>query len=391
MAVMGCDDGDDGGGVLITLDATVEVDQGLDQQVLDAAMDAGAPDAMPDAMPDAAVCGPACAELEWHEGPALPNISDHHTTFVHADGADAALFVVGGIATDPRGSASAVYDTVERAAIGADGAPGPFETEAVRLPFPMAFHGMAQVGDRYYLTGGVTTRDGRPTGNSRAVMLELGPGPRIERAVDCGPMLYGVVHPTTEWVNDRLYVIGGSIGPPTERVQMAEPGADGCPTNWAQAPRLPRSRSHHASVVIGEDIYLLGGFGEQNQEARTAILRSTRDGEGLTGWERVGELDPAPWTASALVLGDTLWLLGGGEGSGFLAKFVSTVRRAPITADGIGAFETVDQPMPLERSHVHQTPMHAGVIYSVGGRIFNEDGQLDSTDRSIYGRLVAPE
>lgn len=385
-----CDDAP-GGGTTGVLDAAIEADAHLDQHVVDAAQDLGVVDAAQDAAPDAARCGAACAQLEWQEGPALPQISDHHTTFTHADDDGAAVFVMGGIATDSRGGASAVYDTIQRAVIAADGTPEPFETEAVRLPYPIAFHGMTRAGERYYLTGGVTTRNDQPVGNSRVVMIEMGPGPHVARAVDCGEMLYGVVHPTAEWVNDRLYVIGGSIGPPTERVQFARLGLDGCPVNWAQGPRLPQSRSHHASVVIGDAVYLLGGFGDQNQVARTTILKSTRDDAGeLTGWAPAGELDPAPWTASALVMDDTLWLLGGGEGSGFSAEFVSTVRRAPITADGIGSFEAVDDPMPLERSHVHQTPLHNGVIYSVGGRIFNADGQLDSTARSVYGRLVEP-
>lgn len=388
----GCDDGSGAGSSappLELLDMGLEDQSPPDAEVEDAIVDAAPPDAAVDAAPS---CGAACATVDWREGPALPAISDHHTTFVHTDGDAAALFVVGGIATDPRGSASTVYGVVQRAAIDADGALGAFSPEPVALPFDLAFHGMARVDDRYYLTGGVTRSGGQVRGNSRVVMIEMGPGPNVARAVDCGEMLYGVIHPTAEVLGDALYVIGGSMGPPIARVQRARLGADGCPTDWAEAPRLPETRSHHASLVIDGRIHLLGGFGEQTQVERPTILRSTLDASGqVSGWAPFGTLDPVPWTASALLLDDTVWLIGGGEGRSVLARFTSLVRRAPLEADRIGPFEEVEAALPFERSHVHQTPVHAGRIYSAGGRIFNAEGALDSTDRTAIGALIPGE
>lgn len=390
MALFGCDNGGSSQPALTVLDGASEDAAPLDAGPADMATDLARPDATVDAQPDPGpICGADCSTVEWTEGPALPAVSDHHTTLVHIDGEAAALFVIGGIATNAQGSPSAVYPTIQRAAIGEDGALGTFEPEPVELPFDLAFHGMARLGERYYLTGGVTRSGGRVRGNDRVVMLEMGPGPSVTRAVDCGPMAYGVVHPTAELLGDTLYVIGGSSGPPIDRVQRALIGEDGCPTTWEEAPALPESRSHHASVVIDGRIHLLGGFGEQNQIERPTILRSTLDDDGqVSGWEAAGTLDPAPWTASALVLDGTVWLIGGGEGRSVLAKFTGDLRRAPIVEDGIGAFERVDEALPFARSHVHQTPYYAGRIYSAGGRIFDAGGALASTERSVVGRLV---
>lgn len=386
--VSGCDDGDAEPPPLALVDGRIVDADVTDAHLDDLAVDAEVIDATPDAAPS---CGPACATVEWVEGPPLPAISDHHTTFVHTDGDTAALFVVGGIATDPRGSASTVYSTIQRAEIDADGALDAFAPEPVELPFDLAFHGMARSGDRYYLTGGVTRDGGRVQGSSRVVMLEMAPGPVVGRAVDCGEMAFGVIHPTAEVLDETLYVIGGSMGPPIARVQRTRLGADGCPTDWSEAPRLPETRSHHASVVIDGRIHVLGGFGEQNQVERPTILRSTLDGDGqVSGWEAFGTLDPVPWTASALVLDDTVWLIGGGEGRSILARFSSEVRRAPLGEDAIGPFEVVDGELPFARSHVHQTPYHAGRIYSAGGRIFDADRQLDSTERTAIGILRLP-
>ena len=75
------------------------------------------------------------------------------------------------------------------------------------------------------------------------------------------------------------------------------------------------------------------------------------------------------------------------EGEGAGAHFVDTVRGAPLDAAGVpGAFETFDRPLPLARSHVHQTPVHDGFVYSVGGRVADGNG-LRSTNRVLVGEL----
>ena len=389
----GCDDGDSQPAPPVTIADAAPMDAGADAAaLLDVGLtDAALPDAdLPDAALDAQVgCGAACAELRWINGPPLPRVSDHHSTLAHRDDTGAALFVVGGIETTDRGSASQVYDTIERAGIEADGRLSAFETEAVRLPFPLGFQGQTRIGDRYYLTGGVTFDGESIRGSSNTVMLEFGPGPAIARAIDCGPMLYGVLHPTAEMLGDWLYVIGGSAGPPIDRVQRARIGEDGCPVDWEEGPRLPQTRSHHASAVIDGQIYLLGGFGDQNQVERGTILRSTLDAAGVPdGWEDVGTLDPVPWTASAIVADGTVWLVGGGEGN-VLPRFLDTVQRAPILADGLGDFEPVPGNLPFARSHVHQTPLFEGHIYTAGGRIIGDAG-LTSTAQTSIGRLVPP-
>lgn len=356
---------------------------------LDPPDDAGAePDMQPDAAPDAAPgCEPDCPLIEWAEGPSLGRASDHHTTAVLAGADGAALYVLGGISTDARGGIAAMSDRIQRATIDADGMPAAF-TDHGALPFPLAFHGQAIGPDVLHLTAGVRMGIGGPAGSAAIVAVPYA-GAALGEPVLCDEALpEGVVHPTAERIGDRLYVIGGTRQNPVDGVWTAEIGPDGCPLPFAAAAALPEPRSHHASAVVDGRILVLGGFGP-GQFPRTDILASVHDADGaVVDWEAVGTLDPAPWTASAVVDGDWLWLIGGGEGSGFAADFVDTVRRAPLL-DGLpGAFEAVQAPLPIARSHVHQTPLFDGRIYSVAGRIFMDDGiTMTSTDRTFVGEL----
>lgn len=395
LLLAGCDDPAPAPGAVILPTADAGTD-GSHADPLDAMPDMGpdatadaASDAAPDAMPG---CAPDCPVIAWREGPALTRVSDHHTTAVLGDAQGASLYVIGGIETNAQGSIADITDEVQRSRLDADGQPTPFTLHG-RLPFAMAFHGQA-IGPRFiHLTAGVRMGLGGVTGSAAVVALPHGPGEILGEAMLCDEALpQGVVHPTAERLGDALYVIGGTRQNPVDEVLLAEIGPDGCPLPFAPSAPLPAPRSHHASAVVDGRIVILGGFGP-GQAPRTDILASTHGPDGVVdGWEVVGTLDPAPWTASAIVDGDWLWLIGGGEGSGFGASFVGTVRRAPLI-DGLpGPFEAVAAPLPLARSHVHQTPLYDGRIYSVGGRVFLEDGfSMTSTDRTFVGELLDVE
>ena len=58
------------------------------------------------------------------------------------------------------------------------------------------------------------------------------------------------------------------------------------------------------------------------------------------------------------------------------------MRRARLAEDGtLGAFEDVQDPLPVPRAHVHQTPVYKDRVYSVGGR----DPMFNSIDQVFIG------
>lgn len=400
-ALVACDD--DGAATVADSQVVDAVVDAASDAALDAALDATPPDAAVDAAPDAAPAAAAdaapigaepcprnddgrCDVVGWLTAPtAYPASVDHHTTLTTQDGAGARLHVFGGILSDDLGGAVEVYAKARHAQIAGDTVEA--FVDAPDLPFPIAFHAQIVVQDQVFLLGGIT-QDAQGIGANPAYLA----GRVVDGQVAqwrAGALPQEVrVHPTGEALGNRLYLIGGTgaQGAVLDSVRVATLGPDG-PGPFEPAPALPAPRSHHASIVVNGHILVLGGF-TTRQVPMPAVLRSVHDATGaLTGWEEVGTLPDTPWTSSALVHRGWLWLVGGGEGEGADAHFVATVRGAPLDAEGRpGAFEIFDRPLPLARSHVHQTPVHQGFVYSVGGRIASGGG-LRSTNRVLVGEL----
>jgi len=375
-------------------DARVERDAGdaapaeLDAGTPDQAVDAASPDAALGAEPCPRNAAGRCDVVGWITSrTAYPTVVDHHTTLIALDGETAWLNVFGGIQSTSLGEAEVVYDAVRRARVSGRGVVEAFEDEPP-LPFPLAFHAQIVVENQVFLLGGITADAQGVGANPRYVVGQLAGGRVTGWQVGALPAEVRV-HPTGVAVGQQLYLVGGTgaQGRVLDSVLTATLGPDGLPGAFAPTVPLPAPRSHHASVVVAGHILILGGF-TTNQVPDPAILRSVHNAAGtLTGWEEVGTLPDTPWTSSVVVHRGWVWLVGGGEGGAVGGHFVNTVRGAPLDAEGRpGAFEVFDRPLPLARSHVHQTPVHNGFVYSVGGRVADGNA-LRSTNRVLVGEL----
>lgn len=92
----------------------------------------------------------------------------------------------------------------------------------------------------------------------------------------------------------------------------------------------------------------------------------------------------APWTAGASVYGDSLFVVGGGEGGPGMEQYVARVRQARFLSDNsVSGFADLT-PLPVARSHVHQAPIFNGRIYSVGGRL---QPSLDTMSRAFVAKF----
>jgi len=102
-----------------------------------------------------------------------------------------------------------------------------------------------------------------------------------------------------------------------------------------------------------------------NTPLRDILRAPIRPDGSLDPWEPAGQLDSALAVHAAFVHNGYLYVIGGVENN---ARFIATVQRAPLDASGVaGAWETVPPGLPEARGHVHQTPVIAGRVYSVGG------------------------
>ncbi len=136
---------------------------------------------------------------------------------------------------------------------------------------------------------------------------------------------------------DWLYVLGGVAGAAgwLDDIERARIHADGTLGPFAAAGRLTGPRAFAAAVRIGDHLYLLGGTAGGFLDT---IERATIDAGGLGPFEAAGTLAGARAAHRAVVIGDSVYLIGGENQDGPVAS----IERAPIGADGPGAFARVD-------------------------------------------------
>ena len=307
---------------------------------------------------------PAAAQepaLTWVPGPALAQGRDHHATFVAGRGAHQHLYVAGG------NTYGSVLGDVWRAPINPDGTLGAWAASD-SLPGVRAGHSVAVAPGHVVLTAGQVPRQGYITETLVAEVRADGTlGPWAAQA----PLPAGRFHHASLFHDGWVYVLGG-LGEgqrSTATVYRARLGRDGKITAWETLAPLPRPRSHQGAFVHDGALYMVAGLdgnpaGEHEALKDVVRTRINRDGT-LGAWEAVGELPHAYGTHSSFAHGGFAYLLGGVEDN---ARFVDVVLRAPFRPDGtLGEWAAVEQKLPTARSHVHQTPVHGGRVYSVAG------------------------
>lgn len=118
-------------------------------------------------------------------------------------------------------------------------------------------------------------------------------------------------------VDGQIWLIGGaSSGDATARVDVFDPISG----VWRIGPALPEPRAGHAVALHDGAIHVFGG--------RSADLRRTLDDMlvlelGSRTWQAGPRLMVPRTEAAAAAVGDEIFLIGGGAGSGFFAPFTA--------------------------------------------------------------------
>ncbi|MGN6106798.1 MAG: hypothetical protein ACTHU0_16945, partial [Kofleriaceae bacterium] len=261
------------------------------------------------------------------------------------------------------GTGSAALSSVERAPIRADGSLGPFAAVAgVTLTHARASHGAIVVGSALYVLGG--------SGSS-------GPLRSIERAAlqpdgSIGPFAVVVgselatsreQHATIA-LGKFVYVVGGlgSSGPlrTIERAPILADDALGAFV-LANEVALAATRSGHASAVVENFIYVLGGSGSG---APKSIERASIQATGALGtFARAPEVSlvAARTGHTTAIIGNSLYAIGGGF-------TLTSIEQAPIRADGsLGPFAMVSGSELVEARGGHSSVVVGSYVYVLGG------------------------
>ena len=167
-------------------------------------------------------------------------------------------------------------------------------------------------------------------------------------------------------VGEYLYVIGGKSTNSSEfgasdRVYVGRLNGNGEIAAWATTQSLPSKLFLHGSLATSDHLYVFGGYNGSNSTQRVWRAPIAADG-GLGSWQRLPDLPQALHFNQAVLLGNRIYVLGGfRDGERF-----SDVYLATITANGITDWD-ITRHLP-ESLYRHRAVAHNGVIYVIGGR-----------------------
>lgn len=190
---------------------------------------------------------------------------------------------------------------------------------------------------------------------------------------------------TSMVIGPFVYVLGGvDDAHPTSEVERAPILPDGRLGDFSRVsrPRLTRDRAGHASVKVGDRLYVLGGFGGAGFLGSIEQAPIRRDGHlgDFTPVVGTGLVTPRTWPTTA-VLGRHLYVIGGHARTGIL----ESVERAEIGPDGgLGPFETVSE-LALRTPRTCHTSVVSGNSVFVLGGVDRQGRLITSVERATLG------
>ncbi len=146
---------------------------------------------------------------------------------------------------------------------------------------------------------------------------------------------------------------------------------------WAAGPALPEARSDAASVVLGNSLYVIGGFGPDGQPTSTVYSLTVANDGTIGDWvveDALALPDPRAG-AAAVTVSDGIVLMGGTATPDAMGATDSVWK---VQQDTTGAFGAWVPQNPLIEKNVDGFAAHVGdVIFLVGGR--KDDGTAVAT------------
>lgn len=304
----------------------------------------------------------AVRPISWASSAALPTARDHHVTFITSGTRGSWLYVGGGRQGD------STFSDAVRARVDGNGMITSWEAAK---PLPGAFADMALGSDEDYvfLAGGLDAT-GEAT-NAAFIAPIFGDGRLGDWKSTAFPLPAPRAHSAAVVSNGYAYVIGGSERhAAVATVYRAKIGFAGTTGPWIATASLPGARSHHAAIARDGSIYVIAGNAGTSDEPQPLndVIRATIGEDGALGeWQTLSTLDASFATHAALVYDGELYVMGGVENNN---HFSDRVMRAAFLADGsLGAWQSVNSPLPAPRAHVHNVPVLGDRIFSVGGSL----------------------
>jgi len=187
-------------------------------------------------------------------------------------------------------------------------------------------------------------------------------------------------------VGTQVFYIGGSDGTTAQStVYVADTVGSGNFDKWSEGPALPAPRADASVVYIAGSIYVIGGRDEAGAPTTTVFVMSPDPQTGaLPGWTTADYLVlPAPRSgAAAAITPDGLLLVGGRDATGPVATTLKTL----LNSSGkLGAWS---QEQPLNYPQADATAVLIGdYLWLYGGSDAN--GPTGAVQRGAFGKKAA--
>jgi Kelch motif len=194
----------------------------------------------------------------------------------------------------------------------------PWETSPAELdlPQPRTDGSLLQVGTQIFYLGG---SDGQAATSTVYVAKTVGTG-NFDAWTDGPPLPEPRADASVAYVAGSIYVMGGvdASGAPTTSVFVLSPDPQtGQLPDWRVADDLvlPEPRSGAAIVITPDGLLLIGGRGSDGPVATTYATKLDSQG-ALGAWTTEQPLNTPQADATAVLVGDYVWIYGGSDANG---------------------------------------------------------------------------
>lgn len=247
-----------------------------------------------------------------------------------------------------------------------DGALGAWQTGT--LPEARAGHGIAALGERVYLLGGLVDFGDGEIGAEHWVtdvlsgVFDPASGTFTDVRTEA-PLPEGLWHIQATVIDGELVAVGGRTptGDASTMSVRAVLDGDGI-TAWEPwSLTLAEPRTHHGLAVHGSRVFLAGGLGRNGQDLPGILAADT---EAPGPFALALELEQGRVTPGTFVLGDLLVVAGGLTLEGSLAS----IETFPVGPLGPTWTVTADD-LPEGVGHIHLVPVVDDSAFVIGGRV----------------------
>jgi hypothetical protein len=263
-------------------------------------------------------------------------------------------------------------NSVEYAALNADGTIGTWSTVTGALPADRAFGQLEQVGGTLYYIGGQDDSEveqadvyyAAPSGGDISSWSTATNGLPAART-----MLSAAV-----W-NGRIYATGGAnggVGQSTVYTSPSLTAGGNITSTWSSGTAFNVARSGHTAVAYANNLYILAGYDGTNYLSDVQYTQINSDGT-LDSWSYTTSLPGRVRLADGFATNGYMYLFGG-KSSEILCNNNTYV--APISANttiasgnnptGLGEWSLINERFSVERSGVSAT-YYEGKAYILGG------------------------